>query len=91
MWAMELLNVDYLPSVSTLKALSADQQEAVGIRTLRYDGALGHVYYVNSMADTIAQVCFQPSQIFLQTSSNSSPDILGVRQSSCRSIPPLLS
>lgn len=61
MWAMELLNVDYLPSVSTLKALSRDQQEAVGIRTLRYDGALGHVYYVNSLADTIAQVCFTSS------------------------------
>ena len=56
MWAMELLKVDHLPSVSTLKDISSKQQEKVGIRTLRYEGALGNIYYANSLADTIAQV-----------------------------------
>lgn len=55
-WAMELLNVDYLPSVTTLKNLSSDQQQKVGIRMLRHEGALGHIYYTNSLSDTIAQV-----------------------------------
>lgn len=54
---MELLNVDSLPSLTTLKSLSADQQEYVGIRTFRYEGALGNIYYANSLGDTIAQVC----------------------------------
>lgn len=56
MWGMELLNVHHLPSVSTLKDISSKQQEEVGIRTLRYEGALGNIYYANSLADTIAQV-----------------------------------
>ncbi|KAI0309831.1 hypothetical protein OF83DRAFT_1179167 [Amylostereum chailletii] len=60
LWAMAILGVNDLPSVSWLKDLSADLQEEYGIRTLRYQGALGHVYYANSIADQIVQEFSNP-------------------------------
>ncbi|VDC01359.1 unnamed protein product [Peniophora sp. CBMAI 1063] len=54
-WAQAALHVDNVPSVSWLKNMSDDLQDKIGIRTLRFQGALGHVYYSNSLQDQIAQ------------------------------------
>lgn len=56
---MNALGVDFLPSVVQLKDLNVHMQNVCGIRTLRYEGQLGHLYYVNSIADIVAQVCLR--------------------------------
>jgi len=56
-WGMAVLGIDNLPSISLMKDISDDLQQSYGIQTHRYEGALGHIYYVNSLADQIAQVC----------------------------------
>ena len=56
-WGMMNLGVDDLPSISGLKDMVDALQQRYGIRTTCYSGTLGHIYYVNSLADQIAQVC----------------------------------
>ena len=56
-WGMAVLGIDNLPSISSMKDISDDLQDLYGIQTHRYEGALGHIYYANSLADQIAQVC----------------------------------
>jgi len=55
-WGMAILGIDDLPSISSMKNISDDLQDLYGIQTHRYEGALGHIYYANSLADQIAQV-----------------------------------
>ena len=50
------LGVSDLPSTSGLKDTVNALQERYGIRTNRHEGALGHIYYTNSLADQISQV-----------------------------------
>ncbi|THH17637.1 hypothetical protein EW146_g3214 [Bondarzewia mesenterica] len=59
-WGMLHLGIDDLPSVSWLKDMSNVLQDLFGIRTIRYEGALGHVYYTNSLEDMIAQEMSNP-------------------------------
>jgi len=56
-WGMAVLGIDDLPSISSMKNVSDNLQDLYGIQTHCYEGALGHIYYVNSLADQIAQVC----------------------------------
>ena len=56
LWGMFNLGVNDIPSISGVKDSVQGLHSQYGIRTLRYSGALGHVYYVNSLADQIAQV-----------------------------------
>ena len=56
LWLLEVNDVQDLPSPRSLKNLEVVMQKIHGVRTLSYDGALGHKYYVNSLADIIAQV-----------------------------------
>ena len=56
LWLLEVNNVQDLLSPRSLKNLEVVMQKIHGVRTLFYDGALGHKYYVNSLADIIAQV-----------------------------------
>ncbi|KAE9398997.1 hypothetical protein BT96DRAFT_957440 [Gymnopus androsaceus JB14] len=54
-WAMVALGVPNLPSDRTMDDIDKELQKMCGIQTHRYDGKLGHVYYVNDMAGIIAQ------------------------------------
>lgn len=56
-WGMFNLGVSDLPSTSGLKETVHTLQERYGIRTNRHEGALGHIYYTNSLADQISQAC----------------------------------
>ncbi|KAI0311059.1 hypothetical protein OF83DRAFT_1177947 [Amylostereum chailletii] len=60
LWGMSMFGISNLPSVGVMKALDADLQDLYGIRSIRYDGALGHPYYVNNLADIIAQEMANP-------------------------------
>lgn len=62
-WMLSINGVDSVPSVDTMKSLNAALQSVCGIETLEYEGALGHRYYVNSLAQILAQV----TQFILQT------------------------
>lgn len=53
---MVALGVPNLPSDRTMDDIDKELQKMCGIQTHRYDGKLGHVYYVNDMAGIIAQV-----------------------------------
>lgn len=47
-----------MPSESTVKSVVDSIQYTCGVKTIRYTGALGHVYYVNDLCALIAQVSF---------------------------------
>ena len=55
-WGMFNLGISDLPSNSGLKETVHALQERFGIRTHRREGALGHIYYTNSLADQVSQV-----------------------------------
>ncbi|KAJ7175680.1 hypothetical protein C8R46DRAFT_1249207 [Mycena filopes] len=54
-WLLKVNNVDDVPSVKSMQELNAMLQKLCGIESIAYNGALGHKYYVNSMAQIIAQ------------------------------------
>lgn len=56
LWLLEVNDVPQIPSAQSIKNLEVVMQKLHGVRTLAYDGALGHKYYINSFADIIAQV-----------------------------------
>lgn len=53
---MLALGVPNLPSDKTMDQIDKEMQCMCGIRSIRYDGKLGHVYYANDLAAIIAQV-----------------------------------
>jgi hypothetical protein len=55
-WLLKVNNVDDVPSVKSMQELNAMLQKLCGIESIAYNGALGHKYYVNSLAQIIAQV-----------------------------------
>ena len=55
-WGMGTLGIPQIPSNSIVKTFVQDLQSACGVRTIRYEGALGHVYYANDLLALIAQV-----------------------------------
>jgi hypothetical protein len=58
LWLLRVNGVHEVPSVRTLTSLNETLQKLCGVESIQYDGALGHRYYVNSLAQIIAQVCF---------------------------------
>ncbi|KAJ3767096.1 hypothetical protein FB446DRAFT_822496, partial [Lentinula raphanica] len=60
LWLLRVNGVSDVPSVKTMKSLNEAIQKMCGIDTLCYDGALGNRYYVNSMAQIIAQEMSNP-------------------------------
>ncbi|KAH7923808.1 hypothetical protein BV22DRAFT_1105892 [Leucogyrophana mollusca] len=60
LWALATLGVNNLPSQKVLKDIDQLLQHCCGIETLRYQGALGHVYYVNHLPSLIAQEMANP-------------------------------
>ncbi|KAJ7688026.1 hypothetical protein B0H17DRAFT_938745 [Mycena rosella] len=59
-WLLKVNNVDDVPSVKSMQELNARLQKLCGIQSMSYDGALGHKYYVNSLAQIIAQEMSNP-------------------------------
>lgn len=57
LWLLKVNDIDDVPSVKNLQSLNATLQKMCGIESIPYDGALGHKYYVNNLAEIIAQVC----------------------------------
>lgn len=55
-WAMLALGVPDLPSDYDIDRTSKALQQLLGVQSIRYQGAMGHVYYVNDLAQLIAQV-----------------------------------
>ncbi len=45
-----------VPSERTMNAVDKTLQKICGIESIRYSGALGHLFYVNDFAATVAQV-----------------------------------
>ncbi|KIK49825.1 hypothetical protein GYMLUDRAFT_253531 [Collybiopsis luxurians FD-317 M1] len=60
LWLLKVNGVSDVPSVKTMKSLNAALQKMCGIDSLCYKGALGNIYYVNSMAQIIAQEMANP-------------------------------
>ncbi|PBK72224.1 hypothetical protein ARMSODRAFT_853501, partial [Armillaria solidipes] len=60
LWLLEANQVDNLPSVSSMKKLNDALQKLCGVDSIRYEGALGHRYYVNSLSQIIAQEMSNP-------------------------------
>ncbi|KAG5652758.1 hypothetical protein H0H81_003845 [Sphagnurus paluster] len=60
-WAMVALGVRDLPSDRVMDDIDRALQELCGIETLRYKGALGHLYYANDMAAIVAQEMANPT------------------------------
>ncbi|KAJ7133509.1 hypothetical protein C8R44DRAFT_829315 [Mycena epipterygia] len=60
LWLLKVNNVDDVPSVKSMQTLNLALQKICGIESIAYDGALGHKYYVNSLAQIIAQEMANP-------------------------------
>ncbi|KAI5985257.1 hypothetical protein EDD15DRAFT_2511676 [Pisolithus albus] len=60
LWGLSVLGVDSVPSTRTLKDLDNSLQSQYGVPSIRYQGSLGHVYYVNHLPSLIAQEMANP-------------------------------
>ncbi|KAG8914033.1 hypothetical protein FRC02_005141 [Tulasnella sp. 418] len=60
LWLLQINGVDNVPSVFTMKEDQKGLQNLVGIDTTKYNGALGHTYYVNDIRQIIAQDMANP-------------------------------
>lgn len=56
LWLLRVNDVDDVPSVKSMQSLNAALQKMCGIDSIKYKGALGHNYYVNSLGQILAQV-----------------------------------
>jgi hypothetical protein len=56
LWLLKVNDVDDVPSVKSMQSLNAALQGMCGIESIKYKGALGHMYYMNSLPQIIAQV-----------------------------------
>lgn len=69
-WILHINGVQNVPSVRTLKTLEDGLQKICGIETLPFTGALGHKYYMNSLADIIRQASYDPLPLWSINSAN---------------------
>ncbi|KAL0569380.1 hypothetical protein V5O48_012589 [Marasmius crinis-equi] len=59
-WAMLALGLQNLPSSRVMDTIDMELQSLCGIRTIRHEGKLGHVYYTNDFAGIVAQEMANP-------------------------------
>ncbi|KAF8150578.1 hypothetical protein B0H34DRAFT_801520 [Crassisporium funariophilum] len=59
-WAMSALGLSNLPSDRVMDDIDRALQDVCGIESLRYKGALGHIYYTNDLAGLLAQEMANP-------------------------------
>ncbi|KAI6038097.1 hypothetical protein EDC04DRAFT_2868502 [Pisolithus marmoratus] len=60
LWGLSVLGVDNIPSTRILKDIDSALQSQYSILSVHYQGALGHVYYVNHLPSIIAQEMANP-------------------------------
>ncbi|KAF7303282.1 hypothetical protein MKEN_01292300 [Mycena kentingensis (nom. inval.)] len=60
-WAMQVLGVPNLPSDRVMDEIDKKLQPICGVQSIRYEGKLGHTYYVNDFAAIIAQELANPT------------------------------
>ncbi|KAK6985105.1 hypothetical protein R3P38DRAFT_2805837 [Favolaschia claudopus] len=60
LWLLKVNEVDDVPSIKQMQKINSALQKVCGIETIAYDGALGHKYFVNSLAQMIAQEMANP-------------------------------
>ncbi|KAI6014952.1 hypothetical protein EDC04DRAFT_2903843 [Pisolithus marmoratus] len=60
LWGLSVLGVDSVPSTRVLKDLDNSLQSQYRIPSIRYQGSLGHVYYINHLPSLIAQEMANP-------------------------------
>ncbi|KAI5990253.1 hypothetical protein EDD15DRAFT_2453804 [Pisolithus albus] len=60
LWALSISGVDNVPSTRLLKDIDSSLQSQYGIPSVRYEGALGHIYYVNHLPSIITQEMANP-------------------------------
>ncbi|KAF7975989.1 hypothetical protein HWV62_8148 [Athelia sp. TMB] len=60
LWLLKVNDVDDVPSVNSMQTLNATLQKMCGVDSIKYKGALGHTYYVNSLSQIIAQEMANP-------------------------------
>ncbi|KAF8486509.1 hypothetical protein JB92DRAFT_3085578 [Gautieria morchelliformis] len=56
LWMLKVNGMDDVPSVKAQKLVNASIQHLCGIDTVKYNGATGHKFYVNNLAQLIAQM-----------------------------------
>ncbi|KAJ3989861.1 hypothetical protein F5890DRAFT_1561385 [Lentinula detonsa] len=59
-WALRITGTPEVPSMSGMKEIQKMLDTVCGIRTLKYHGALGHIYYVNSLEDIVSREMANP-------------------------------
>ncbi|KAI0375816.1 hypothetical protein BV20DRAFT_18264 [Pilatotrama ljubarskyi] len=59
-WALCALEVKNLPTEHAVQQVTKALQELCGVASIRYQGVMGHVYYVNDLAQLIAQEMANP-------------------------------
>ncbi|TEB24421.1 hypothetical protein FA13DRAFT_1638766, partial [Coprinellus micaceus] len=60
LWLLKVNGITDCPSTKEVKDWSRDINRLYGIDTFEYNGALGHVYYVNSISQMLAQEFANP-------------------------------
>ena len=59
-WTLHSLGVTAVPGESSMKAMVKRLQEVCSICTKQYQGALGHIYYMNNFLGIISQEMANP-------------------------------
>ncbi|KIJ42514.1 hypothetical protein M422DRAFT_48162 [Sphaerobolus stellatus SS14] len=59
-WRLHALGVENVPSPHVVDEVAKVLQASFGIKTIRYDGKLGHIYYLNELAGIITQEIANP-------------------------------
>ncbi|KAF8260388.1 hypothetical protein EI94DRAFT_1773711 [Lactarius quietus] len=59
-WFLKFNGVSWIPSAKTLRNQNTALHSMCGIHTLEYDGAFGHKFFINSLADIICQEMANP-------------------------------
>ncbi|PBK63272.1 hypothetical protein ARMSODRAFT_1024021 [Armillaria solidipes] len=60
LWLLKENGVNDVPTMKTMQSLNDALQKLCGVTSLAYDGALGHKYFVNDLAQLIAQEMANP-------------------------------
>ena len=59
-WVLQSLDVPDVPGCLQIKHMVKSIQHACSITTRRYEGALGHIYYMNDLSEMIAREMANP-------------------------------
>ncbi|KZT23739.1 hypothetical protein NEOLEDRAFT_1046272, partial [Neolentinus lepideus HHB14362 ss-1] len=59
-WALMAMGVKDVPSERSMKDIQKVLQKMCGVQSLRFSGALGHIYYSNDLAAIVAQEISNP-------------------------------